>query len=262
MLDVHPPHHAAQSWRDFLVHIATIVIGLLIAIGLEQTVEAIHQRREARETRDALQKEYRENRRKISEETILWKTGTAALQSNLLVLRYLQQHPDTPQETLPGTLYWSISNMMFDRAAWNSAQQTGNIKLVAQHELTDDTYLYIELQHVEDASNEAWLAINNAEAFTLTNGPDPTRLSSSQLSEVIALTQEALNRQVLLGEALINLGENPDLPLTVTRAELNAIRGRSDPLPASLSVAHALTMARLKAAAPNPVIIRPDDAKQ
>ncbi len=45
MLDVHPAHHAAQSWRDFFIHIATIVIGLLIAIGLEQTVEYVHHRR-------------------------------------------------------------------------------------------------------------------------------------------------------------------------------------------------------------------------
>jgi hypothetical protein len=41
MLDVHPPHHAASTWRDFFIRIITIVIGLLIAIGLEQTVEAI-----------------------------------------------------------------------------------------------------------------------------------------------------------------------------------------------------------------------------
>jgi hypothetical protein len=30
MLDVHPPHHAATTWRDSFVHIATIVIGLLV----------------------------------------------------------------------------------------------------------------------------------------------------------------------------------------------------------------------------------------
>jgi hypothetical protein len=42
MLDVHPPTHPTHTWRDFLIHIATIVVGLLIAIGLEQTVEAIH----------------------------------------------------------------------------------------------------------------------------------------------------------------------------------------------------------------------------
>jgi len=42
MLDVHPPHQAAHTWKDFFIHIATITVGLLIAIGLEQTVEAIH----------------------------------------------------------------------------------------------------------------------------------------------------------------------------------------------------------------------------
>jgi hypothetical protein len=26
MLDVHPPHEAAHTWKDFLIHIATIVI--------------------------------------------------------------------------------------------------------------------------------------------------------------------------------------------------------------------------------------------
>jgi hypothetical protein len=42
MLDVHPPHSPAHTWKDFFIHIATIVIGLMIAVGLEQTVEAIH----------------------------------------------------------------------------------------------------------------------------------------------------------------------------------------------------------------------------
>ena len=44
MLDVHPAHHAVSTWRDFFIHIATIVLGLLIAIGLEQTVESLHHR--------------------------------------------------------------------------------------------------------------------------------------------------------------------------------------------------------------------------
>ena len=42
MLDVHAPHSPTHTWKDFFIHIATICIGLLIAIGLEQTVEAIH----------------------------------------------------------------------------------------------------------------------------------------------------------------------------------------------------------------------------
>src|SRR5271155_1600867 len=61
MLDIHPAHHAASTWRDFFIHIATIVLGLLIAIGLEQTVERIHQHYELRETREALEQERKAN---------------------------------------------------------------------------------------------------------------------------------------------------------------------------------------------------------
>lgn len=54
MLDVHPPHVSPLTWRDFLLHIATITVGLLIAIGLEQTVEYFHHRQQVSETRRAL----------------------------------------------------------------------------------------------------------------------------------------------------------------------------------------------------------------
>ena len=37
MLDIHPSIHSANSWREFFIHIATIALGLLIAVGLEQT---------------------------------------------------------------------------------------------------------------------------------------------------------------------------------------------------------------------------------
>src|ERR1700677_4413921 len=60
MLDVHPPHHATSTWRDFFIHIATICIGLLIAIGLEQSVEALHRHHEHRKLLAALDAESRQ----------------------------------------------------------------------------------------------------------------------------------------------------------------------------------------------------------
>jgi hypothetical protein len=62
MLDVHPPEHAAHTWRDFFIHIATIVIGLLIAIGLEQLVEHFHHRNQAHEAEESLHRESIANR--------------------------------------------------------------------------------------------------------------------------------------------------------------------------------------------------------
>jgi len=53
-LEVHPPDHALHSWRDFFVHMGTICLGLLIAIALEQSVEALHHHNELRELRVSL----------------------------------------------------------------------------------------------------------------------------------------------------------------------------------------------------------------
>ena len=41
-MEIHKPH-AAKSWREFLIEIGTIVLGILIALSLEQTIEAIRQ---------------------------------------------------------------------------------------------------------------------------------------------------------------------------------------------------------------------------
>jgi len=61
MLDVHPPHAPAHTWRDFFIHIATICVGLLIAIGLEQSVELLHHRHERNLLTEEMQSEARKN---------------------------------------------------------------------------------------------------------------------------------------------------------------------------------------------------------
>jgi hypothetical protein len=54
MIEVHPPHEDVHTWRQFFIHIAAITIGLLIAIGLEQTVVYFHHRHQLQEARREL----------------------------------------------------------------------------------------------------------------------------------------------------------------------------------------------------------------
>jgi hypothetical protein len=60
-LEVHPPDHGIHTWRDFFVHMATICLGLLLAIALEQTVELLHHRYERRELMENLHAEAEHN---------------------------------------------------------------------------------------------------------------------------------------------------------------------------------------------------------
>jgi len=66
MIDVHPAPHAAHSWREFLIHIATIAIGLLLAIALEQTVEHFHRLHQRHRLEEALHSESLLNRRIVA----------------------------------------------------------------------------------------------------------------------------------------------------------------------------------------------------
>lgn len=60
MLDVHAPHELTHTWKGFFIHIATIVIGLLIAISLEQTVEFFHHREQRHQLLEDLRREAEE----------------------------------------------------------------------------------------------------------------------------------------------------------------------------------------------------------
>src|SRR5664279_4646033 len=67
MLDVHAPHESVHGWRDFFVHLSTITIGLLIALGLEGCVEWAHHRHLVHEAEASLHLEIENNSKTLQE---------------------------------------------------------------------------------------------------------------------------------------------------------------------------------------------------
>ena len=129
MLDVHPPHEAAHTWKDFFIHIATIVIGLIIAVGLEQTVEAIHHSAERRALLHDIHVECEENLRSLDINIAGyvgrsdWETSAAAVLRAAPVVRgsitaSLPVAPPLPFAPVPS------------RAVWTVARSSGTVALV------------------------------------------------------------------------------------------------------------------------------------
>lgn len=198
MLDVHPPHEAAHTWKDFLIHIATIVVGLVIAVGLEQTVEYFHHRHEIAATREDLRLERIENRSRMAEYVVNFRWESALLKNDMLVLTTLQQHPGTPADKLPGVLVWSMRRSQFAHAAWDTAQQSGVLALMPQDEVTDDQTLYHALDDISNANEDEWHALNDADSFLFRN-PDPSQFTPAQINDEIALTEKLMTRHYLQG---------------------------------------------------------------
>ncbi len=204
MLDVHPPHHAATTWRDFLIHIATIVIGLCIAVGIEQTVEYFHHRREVQETREAIQHEREVNRRRFGGATAAFRVETRQLQTNLAVYRYLALHPHSSQSQLPGTINWHSYFPGFSFSAWETAQHDNVTALMLQREVREDAELYAHL-HVVQQSNADQLAASSRARIYMAADADPAHLSTDQAKEQIKLAEAVLIAHYRTGSDMRNL---------------------------------------------------------
>ncbi len=87
MLDIHAPHGADHTWKGFFIHIATIVVGLLIALGLEQAVEYVHHRHQARDMADLLHQESSNNRAVATYDLEVADQIMAAIETNIEALR-------------------------------------------------------------------------------------------------------------------------------------------------------------------------------
>jgi hypothetical protein len=200
MLDVHPPHHLSHTWRDFFIHIATIVVGLLIAVGLEQTVEYVHHRHQIFETREALALERDINRKLIDDDVLKFRREIAALQNNLLVLDALQRHPGISRSALPGILTWhSDLQTPLLHAAWVTAQQTNVLDLLPADEVRRSSHLYDFLDRYAASADAEYAALNDVRAYDAVQ-PDPTQWSPAQIAATV-------DRLRLVAARLYNLGD-------------------------------------------------------
>jgi hypothetical protein len=192
MLEVHAPHEALHSWKGFFIHIATIVIGLLIAIGLEQTVEHLHHERQIATIRKALQVELALNVDRFAAETDLARRYVPILQTNIAVFQYLKQHPGAAPTQWPGVLSWYTFDPLYWSNAWETAKQSGVLGYMPEHELRRYAAIYRRLEMLTDAMRDRMSAAFRATAYLVAQ-PNASLLSPSQVDEQVALTGSLLN---------------------------------------------------------------------
>ncbi|MEO8742467.1 MAG: hypothetical protein ABI365_04660 [Lysobacteraceae bacterium] len=249
MLDIHVPEHATRTWRDFFIHIATIVVGLLIAIGLEQTVESIHEHHELNAVRQDLLQEQHGNEKTWAANESDWRRTFVELKNNLTVLDYIRRHPGTPQTALPGELRWAQSPFGWNHAVWDAAKQKGIVQRMPLEEANGYEGYYEMMAGMSKQSMETWNAINAARSFEFLD-PDPTHLSGQQLDQVIQLTLTALQKHVTFGDSFgLYANEYPDRPHTITWGLIDRLTpSPSMKDPAGMAAANAITERRLRAA--------------
>jgi hypothetical protein len=249
MREIHAPHETVHTWSAFFIHIATVVIGLLIAVGLEQIVEHFHHRGQADEARESLKEERSINKANFAKAVANWRWEAAELENNLSVLKYIKSHPGTPQAQLPGYVRLNYLVTASVHTAWDAAKQAGVVTYLGKKEAVDYATLYAALDRVEQSDRATWLKLNEALQFQL-DGMDPGLMSSVELDQAILAMQATLRNHFLLGNELRVLQTSfPDFPPSVSRDELSKmhhIPNESEAL--MLGNAYKLTEDRMRAA--------------
>jgi len=121
---VHAPHHSIGGWKDFFVHLLTITVGLLIAVGIEGCVELHREHKLVNEARETMHEEIQHNSNQMKDAVAKLKTQRDAMQTNIDVLTRIQENPKD-KEAQKTSINATYSIVGLRDTAWRTAQTTG-----------------------------------------------------------------------------------------------------------------------------------------
>jgi hypothetical protein len=131
MLDVHPPHEALHTLKGFVIHIVAIVIGLLIAVALEQSVEFLHHRHQRLQLEEQMHEMFEDNTQVIAadiERLTALHGYLADLATAIAARRHGQPVPAAPSADDPrGGIVIQFPSL----APYEAAKENGTVALLS-----------------------------------------------------------------------------------------------------------------------------------
>jgi hypothetical protein len=177
-MEIHKPH-AAKTWKEFFIELGTIVIGILIALGLEQMVEDFHARSRVAQARENIRSEIADNLGLI----------VTRDQTNGCISRRLNEVDGLIRALAAGTPsqgpIWIGTPFLAAMAnsQYTSATQSGAVSLMPNQEQSGYARIYAQFEQYhqhELAEESAW-----ADLRTLSNHPANSAVLDWQLRSAV-----------------------------------------------------------------------------
>jgi hypothetical protein len=189
-MEIHPPEAPVHSFRDFVVHLAMIALGVLIALGAEGVVEFVHHRHVVAEARGNLMAEMRENKKTLDENLPLLKHNEDMLKLSLADLQQLKADRKAKSHDINLNLnFFALSD-----TGWRTSEATGALALMS-YEQAQDFAGYYDVQGMFNrlvvSLEDVWLDMI-ASYVPLQN--DPAKMDDRQLDELQRRVQLSLGR--------------------------------------------------------------------
>jgi hypothetical protein len=145
-MELHVPHGSIRSVKDFLLHIGIVTVGVIIALGLGQLVEAYHRSRMAAETMEGFRREitFAESQVKLVVDAISTSRGQIETEVARLSVPPTQGVVQEPIQ-YPAALYQIIR-----KANWEMAIATQVLGALPPDKVRGYELAYEELQTFVD----------------------------------------------------------------------------------------------------------------
>jgi hypothetical protein len=156
MLDVHPLHEPPHTWKGFFVHIATIVVGLVIAVALEQTILFFHHRHQIQELEEQMRAVFTSDLASSAENSRqLVRLRAYLTELRAAIVARLQSQSDISSPPVDDSRM-ATSLRVPSMAPLDAARQNGTIALLSTERMR--IYNRIALQRdFQQTALDAWL---------------------------------------------------------------------------------------------------------
>jgi hypothetical protein len=204
-MEVHQPKQTPRSWGEFLKEVGIIVLGVLIALSAEQSVQWLHRYTNRRQLEADLREEMRMNDRYLRDDikVVYDNYGWAMREAQAIQTAVLTNNP-APYEKAPSGPF-----VIPRHSVWAHARESGTVALLPRDEAEAYTALYDNRDVLSERLTKYFGTFSQQDAFEMrfAHGREPlTNLSQvppaqlEQLSGILAdLASAARSVLVSLG---------------------------------------------------------------
>jgi hypothetical protein len=218
-----------HGWRAFVGEVGIIVIGVLIALGAEQLVEAAHRKQEAAHADAGIRSELAFNLGRLESRTTIHSCVDRRIDEIQALLDGAADKPDIATPRWIGR----PQSWAFASSQWQAESQAGRAALVDPRRLSAYAVMYARMQDLGDE-----MTLEQTDWARLRTLEHVRRLDSAEAFELNTTLQDARYRDwrlALVTSQLFTMAKSMRIPAT------------HNSTPASASVCLAITTTRAQA---------------
>jgi hypothetical protein len=184
-MDVEPPQQPIHSVKDFLLHLLTITVGLLIALALEAGVQYLHHRSLVRDAQHNLTQEISANRAQYEINARWIQENRERLEHDTEQLRAMR----AGKSSVPASLSWYWQWNSFSGIAWRTAHDSGAVSYMDPKHIASYSWIYLQQEYINSTALQIVGEETKAGAG-LVAANDPANLSATEIQTLLQKTAE------------------------------------------------------------------------